>query len=199
MNVAEKNIINIVQGEEPAVVATPFDKLKGSFIYIICGVIGRLPFHALRILGLRILKAKIGKRTGIYRGFEVRRPRFLTIGNSSVVGHGALLDARCGLTIGDNVNLSNEVMIWTLHHDYNDRNFAQTGAPVIIGNYAWICSRAIILPGVTIGEGAVVAAGAVVARDVAPYTVVGGVPAKPIAKRNEHLTYDLGDAIIPII
>ncbi|AYL99313.1 acyltransferase [Mucilaginibacter celer] len=146
-----------------------------------------------------MLKANIGKRTGIYRGFEVRSPWKLTIGNGSIIGHDALLDARCGLTIGNSVNLSNEVMIWTLHHDYNDSGFAQTGAPVTIGNYAWICSRAIILPGVTIGDGAVVAAGAVVTRDVAPYTVVGGVPAKPIAKRNENLNYDLGDAILPII
>jgi acetyltransferase-like isoleucine patch superfamily enzyme len=199
MNITEQNIMHVSTDEAPAVVATPFDKLKGSFIYMICGGIGYLPFHTLRIFCLRVLKAKVGKRTGIYRGFEVRRPRLLTIGNSSVIGHGALLDARCGLTIGDNVNLSNEVMVWTLHHDYNDSNFAQTGAPVTIGNYAWICSRAIILPGVTIGEGAVVAAGAVVTRDVAPYTVVGGVPAKPIAKRNEHLNYDLGDAILPII
>ncbi|WP_154402468.1 acyltransferase [Mucilaginibacter endophyticus] len=199
MNIAEQNIMNTPTEEASVAVATPVQKLVGSLIYIICGFIGYLPFHTLRIGCLRLLNAKIGKRTGIYRGFEVRRPRFLTIGNSSVIGHGALLDARCGLTIGDNVNLSNEVMIWTLHHDYNDSGFGQTGAPVSIGNYAWICSRAIILPGVTIGEGAVVAAGAVVTRDVAPYTVVGGVPAKAIANRNRNLNYDLGDAILPII
>lgn len=200
MEIVERNRVIMNQDETPAIiVATPFQKLIGSFIYMICGVIGYLPFHTLRIFCLRMLKAKVGKRTGIYRGFEVRRPRLLTIGNGSVIGHGALLDARCGLTIGDNVNLSNEVMIWTLHHDYNDSGFAQTGAPVFIGNYAWICSRAVILPGVTIGEGAVVAAGAVVTKDVTPYTVVGGVPAKAIAKRNEHLNYDLGDAILPII
>jgi len=62
-----------------------------------------------------------------------------------------------------------------------------------------VCSRAVILPGVTIGRGAVVAAGAVVTRDVMPFTVVGGVPAKPIAIRNHQLTYDLGDGVIPII
>ncbi|WP_455429725.1 acyltransferase [Mucilaginibacter lappiensis] len=90
-------------------------------------------------------------------------------------------------------------MIWTLHHDYNSTDFAQTGQPVIIEDYVWLCSRTVILPGVTIGKGAVVAAGAVVTRNVQPYTVVGGVPAKPIAKRNENLTYDLSDAVLPII
>lgn len=201
MNVIQEHIINQQQTEvkQPGSMTSAFNKLKGACLYMACGAIGYFPFHTLRIFFLRMLKAKIGSRTGVYRGFEVRSPWKLRIGSGSIIGHGALLDARCGLTIGDSVNLSNEVMIWTLHHDYNDSGFGQTGAPVVIGNYAWICSRAIILPGVTIGEGAVVAAGAVVTRDVAPYTVVGGVPAKAIAKRNENLNYDLGDAILPII
>ena len=175
------------------------NKIKGSCIYIVLAFISCLPFHSLRIFLLRLLNSKIGKQVGLYRGFEVRTPRNLQIGNSTIIGHKALLDARMGLTIGSNVNLSNEVMIWTLHHDYNSPDFAQIGAPVIIEDYAWICSRAIILPGVTIGKGAVVAAGAVVRKNVEPYTVVGGVPAKPIAKRNENLTYNLGNAMLPII
>lgn len=174
-------------------------KLKGSCYYMLCGFISYLPFHTLRIFLMRCLKARIGRNVGLYRGFSVRRPSRLSIGNSTVIGHGALLDARMGLIIGSNVNLSNEVMIWTLHHDYNDPGFAAVGQPVIIEDYVWVCSRAVILPGVTIGRGAVVAAGAVVARDVLPYTVVGGVPAKRIADRNPNLTYDLADAVLPII
>jgi acetyltransferase-like isoleucine patch superfamily enzyme len=175
------------------------NKYTGAFIYILCGIIASLPFHTLRIFLLRATKARIGKKVGIYRGFEVRSPWKLRIGDNSVIGHGAMLDARMGLTIGQNVNLSNEVMIWTLHHDYNDPGFAQTGKPVVIEDYAWICSRAIILPGVVIGQGAVVAAGAVVTSNVLPYNVVGGVPAKLIAMRNQDLHYNLGDAIIHII
>ncbi|WP_454803358.1 hypothetical protein [Mucilaginibacter phyllosphaerae] len=90
-------------------------------------------------------------------------------------------------------------MIWTLHHDYNSPYFAQAGAAVTIKDYAWICSRAIILPGVTVGKGAVVAAGAVVTKNVADYSVVGGAPAKKIADRHTGLVYDLGDHILPII
>ncbi|SDS99729.1 Acetyltransferase (isoleucine patch superfamily) [Mucilaginibacter mallensis] len=175
------------------------NKLQTAFIYMACATIGLLPFHTIRIALLRALKAKIGKKVGIYRGFEVRSPWKLKIGNSSVIGHNALLDARRGLTIGNNVNLSNEVMIWTSHHDYNSAVFETVGKEVIIEDYVWLCSRAVILPGVTIGRGAVVAAGAVVTRDVAPFTVVGGVPAKPIATRNRELIYDLGDGVIPII
>ena len=175
------------------------NKLQAALIYIVCATVGLLPFHTIRIGILRFMKAKIGRKVGIYRGFEIRSPWKLTIGNSSVIGHNALLDARRGLTIGNNVNVSNEVMIWTLHHDYNSSTFASQGKEVIIEDYVWLCSRSVILPGVTVGRGAVVAAGAVVTRDVAPFTVVGGVPAKPIAKRNPELTYDLGNGVIPII
>ena len=63
-----------------------------------------------------------------------------------------------------------------------------------IGRHAWVASHAIVLPGVTIGEGAVVAAGAVVTKDVEPYLMVGGNPARPIRKRTRDLTYHLGYA-----
>jgi acetyltransferase-like isoleucine patch superfamily enzyme len=174
-------------------------KYLAAMLYITCGTIGFLPFHSLRKLLLRLLGSKIGNYVGIYRGFEIRNPWKLEIGDNTLIGHNALLDARKGLKIGSNVNLSNEVMIWTLHHDYNDSNFSETGDMVVIEDYAWLCSRCIILPGVKIGEGAVVAAGAVVHKDVEPYTVVGGVPAKKIAMRNKNLTYNLGSGIVPII
>jgi acetyltransferase-like isoleucine patch superfamily enzyme len=176
-----------------------FVKYVFSFLYIYCGIVSKLPFHIIRIFLLRCLGAKIGKRVGLYRGFEVRSPWKLKIMQNTLIGHNSLLDARRGLTIGSNVNLSNEVMIWTLHHDYNSEYFDNVGAPVFIDDYAWICSRAIILPGVSIGKGAVVAAGAVVNKDIAPYTVVGGVPAKVIAQRNSKLSYNLGNDICPII
>jgi len=174
-------------------------KYAVSFLYIFCALISLLPFHSLRIFLLRRMGAKIGRRVGLYRGFEIRNPWKLEIGESTLIGHNALLDARKGLVIGSNVNLSNEVMIWSLHHDYNSEFFDMVGAAVTIEDYAWICSRAIILPGVTIGKGAVVAAGSVVTKNVLPYTIVGGVPAKVIGQRNQKLSYSLGDGICPII
>jgi acetyltransferase-like isoleucine patch superfamily enzyme len=170
-----------------------------AFLFITLKLIGKLPFHTIRIFSLRLFKAKIGIKVGLYRGFEVRSPWKLKIGSDTIIGHNALLDARKELTIGNNVNISNEVMIWTLHHDYNDPDFSNAGAPVVIEDYVWLCSRAMILPGVTIGKGAVVAAGAVVTRNVLPYTIVGGVPAKPIGTRTKNLNYNLGNHIVPII
>lgn len=173
--------------------------LLNSILFIIHGLISVLPFHTVRIFMLRLFKAKIANKVGIYRGFEVRHPWKLKIGEGSIIGHKALLDCRRGLEIGSNVNISNEVMIWTLHHDYNDPGFAGVGDKVVIEDYAWICSRAIILPGVKIGYGAVVAAGAVVVKDIPPMTVVGGIPAKKIADRNTNLNYSINQYILPII
>ncbi|NJK52359.1 MAG: hypothetical protein HC936_05170 [Leptolyngbyaceae cyanobacterium SU_3_3] len=85
--------------------------------------------------------------------------------------------------------------IWTAQHDLNDSGFAGVSAPVVIEDYAWISSRATILPGVTIGRGAVVAAGAVVTKSVAPFEIVGGVPAKKIGERNRDLDYQLSSCI----
>jgi len=175
-------------------------KLSGSIIFLILRVISYLPFHILRIVILRTLfGAKISSRSGLYYGVEIRHPWKLVVGPSSVIGHHVLLDARKGLEIGRNVNISSEVLIWTLHHDQNSANFAAVGDKVTIEDYVWICSRAIILPGVKIGKGAVVASGAVVTKDVAPYTMVGGVPAKIIGVRSKALTYDLYPDISPII
>ena len=83
------------------------------------------------------------------------------------------------------------VWIWTMEHDPQDSYYGVKGGAVTIEDYAWISCRVVILPGVTIGKGAVVAAGAVVTKDVAPYTIVGGVPAKKIGTRTKDLRYQL--------
>lgn len=75
-----------------------------------------------------------------------------------------------------------------------DPDFAETGAPVRIEDYAWVSSHSVLLPGVTVGEGAVVAAGAVVAKSVPAYTLVGGNPARHIRDRTTDLRYKLGYA-----
>jgi maltose O-acetyltransferase len=105
----------------------------------------------------------------------------------SIINQQCCLDGRGGLSIGDYVSISPGVWILTDSHDMHDPLFREVLAPVTIGNHAWIGSRALILPGVTVGEGAVVAAGAVVTSDVEPYTVVGGVPARPIGTRNRNV------------
>jgi acetyltransferase-like isoleucine patch superfamily enzyme len=92
---------------------------------------------------------------------------------------------------GDDVSIGPEAVIITLGHDPRSTDFADLGGPVRICDHAWVACRAIVLPNVTIGEGAIVAAGAVVTRNVAPFTIVAGAPARPVGERRRDLTYRL--------
>ena len=90
-------------------------------------------------------------------------------------------------------------MIYTLQHDYNTLDFSTSGGEVIIEDYVWISARSIILPGLTIGRGAVVAAGAVVTKNVPAFTVVGGVPATKIGDRRKDLDYCPSKSKLPFV
>lgn len=107
------------------------------------------------------------------------------------MGEDAILDARGELEIGHDVNISSGVHIWTMDHDPQDLKFGARFASVTVGCHVWLSERCTVLPGVTIGQAAVVAAGAVVTRDVLPYQIVGGVPARPIGQRRAPMTYNL--------
>lgn len=113
----------------------------------------------------------------------------ITIGENTVINRFTYLDGRVPLYIGNNVNISHYTIIQTLTHDPQNPDFICIEKPVAIMDHAWIGTRAIILPGVTVGEGAVVAAGAIVSKDVAPYTIVAGAPARKIGERSRDLRY----------
>lgn len=148
--------------------------------------IGNFPSKHVRHFLLRRFKGvEIHPTALINHDFEWWKGE-LKIGAGSTIGFHNMLDSRCGIEIGENVCFASDVTIWTLHHDYNDINFRAVGAKVIIGDYCWLCSHCIILPGVTLGEGAIVASGAVVTKDVEPWTVVGGIPAKKISERKKQ-------------
>lgn len=116
-------------------------------------------------------------------------PGRICIGAGTVINRGVVLDGRFPLTIGQNASISIQTIVLTLEHDLAAPDFRAVGAPVVIGNRVFIGARAIILPGVTLGEGAAVAAGAVVTTDVEPYAIVAGVPARVIGSRPRNLTY----------
>jgi len=123
-------------------------------------------------------------------GLIVRELRNIKIGNNTNINPRCMLDSRGGhIHIGNNVDIAPEVNIWTLEHDPNDPNFSTKGGSVEICDFVWIANRAIILPSVKIGEGAVVAAGSVVTKDVDPWTIVGGVPAKKISNRSKRQNF----------
>ena len=126
---------------------------------------------------------------------EIRAPYKLWIGKGSIIGDNALLDARNRLTIGANVNLSSNVSIYTEQHDHRDPDFkcpnpAERKMSVQIDDRVWVGSNVIILPGVHVGEGAVCCAGCVVTKDVEPFSVVVGIPAKKVGERPRDLRYE---------
>lgn len=157
------------------------------------------PSKTVRRWCLNIYKGvSIARGVPIYHGFEWWKGPFI-VGEGSSIGFRNHIDSRKGVYIGNNVCLATGVTIWTLQHDYNSLNFGTKGGPVKIGDFAWLCSNCIILPGVTVGEGAIVAAGAVVVKDVPAWTVVGGVPARTISKREiKKYDYRPGDYWIPL-
>jgi acetyltransferase-like isoleucine patch superfamily enzyme len=155
-------------------------------------LIGHLPSRRLRFLALKVWLGALGRGVGIQSGCRFLNGRRIRIGNRCVINFGSLLDGRkFTISIGDDVSIGPEASILTLGHDPQSPEFADRGGNVAIGDRAWIAYRVIVLPGVTIGEGAVVAAGAVVTKDVEPYTIVAGNPARVIGKRSRDLTYQL--------
>jgi acetyltransferase-like isoleucine patch superfamily enzyme len=145
--------------------------------------ITNVPSHNIRQGWLRLSGAKIGKRCTILRGTTVLDPSYLTLADGVAIGFRCLLDARAGIYIGNEVTIASDTQIIGGGHDVNHPDFLPVPIPTVICDYAWIASRAMILPSL-IGRGAVVAAHAVVSKDVGELEIVGGVPAKLIGKRS---------------
>lgn len=155
--------------------------------------ISTLPSVHFRKWLYRGLGVRIGKHVVIHFKTEIRAPYKLDIGRGTIVGDNVILDARSGLKIGQNVNFSSNASVYTLQHDHRSPSFecfSNRSMGVQIDDRVWIGSNVIILPGVHIGEGAVCCAGCVVTKNVEPFTVVAGIPAKKVGERPKDLIYE---------
>jgi len=115
---------------------------------------------------------------------------YLKIGNFSFLGK-AILAVHAQVSIGENVCINDGVQILTASHDVSDPLWTSIKKPIVIDDYVWIATNSIILPGVQIGRGAVIGAGAVVTHNVEPYAIMVGNPAKPITKKRiDDLKYN---------
>jgi acetyltransferase-like isoleucine patch superfamily enzyme len=142
----------------------------------------------LRRRWLRRHGAAVGRGAIVSRGSRVLGIRGLALGAGVVVARDACLDARGGLAIEEEALIGFESILLSSTHNAGRLDVAvqaqgMYAAPVRIGRRAWLGMRVLVLPGVTIGADAIVAAGAVVTEDVPPGSVVGGVPARPISSR----------------
>lgn len=146
--------------------------------------------NKVKSLFLRLVGAKVGKRVIYYSGVWINTGRNLTLGNDVDVAKGVMISTMGGVEIGDRVLLGYGTKIFSSNHDIPPigEPFPVSGKiykKVIIEKDVWIGASAIILPGVTIGEGALVAAGSVVTKDVEANSIVAGNPARKIGERKE--------------
>lgn len=151
-----------------------------------------VPCHPLRRLTCKIMMKRFDTSSSIRRNVDIRSPQRIEIGKNCNINKRVVMDGRGSLIIGNNVDIAQDVHIWTEQHNYNDAMFKAVCDIVMIEDYVWVASRATILPGVHIGRGAVVACGAVVTKDVPPLTIVAGIPAKIIGTRKDCMNYKLG-------
>lgn len=171
---------------------TVVDRLRRVWEQVYNILINKIPSHNVRLLWLRLGGARIGKGSSIWRNTEVLGMESLTIGDDSCIGWHCQIDARSGLVIGNHVAIASHVLIVAGGHDLDAPEFWSVSAPVRIDDYAWITSRAIILPGAHIGEGAVVSANTTVGKKVEPYAIVAGQGGKTVGHRTRGLSYKVG-------
>lgn len=156
-------------------------------------VLGYIPSHLVRRLLFSLAGVRMGRKSTIHIGCRFYNPSGVSLGTGTIVGDHATLDGRARLTIGNHVDIASGVMIYNSEHDIHSEDMRPIEEPVEIRDYVFIGPRAIILPGVKIGRGAVVAAGAVVTKDVPERAIVGGVPAQEIGERKiTDFKYRLG-------
>jgi maltose O-acetyltransferase len=165
-----------------------------EFWLLVLRIVGYIPIHFIRrsfyiVSGIQMSFLK----TTIHMGANFFNPSNISIGEDTIVGDHCFLDGRAKLTIGNHVGIASQVLIYNDEHNINSDDYSNSFGPVTIGDYVFIGPRAIILPNVKIGKGAVVAAGAVVTKDIPEFEIWGGVPAKKISDRNlKNPNYKLG-------
>jgi putative colanic acid biosynthesis acetyltransferase WcaF len=143
------------------------------------------PLNISRLLILKIMRVKIGRNVTIERGLQVEFPWRLSIGDNCYIGKFVYLDCRGGfINIGSSSDISNGALIYTLSHDIQSTDFGTKRGNVVIGERNWICARAIVLPGTSMGIGNVLGANSVFSGVSKNFTLLIGNPAQPVKKLN---------------
>lgn len=142
------------------------------------------PLHRWRCFVLRLFGARLGENNFIYPSARIWAPWLLETGDVATIASQVTVYNVGGMFIGHHAIVSEGVYLCGATHDFQSPDFPLVPRRVEIGAYAWICARAIVLPGVSCGEGSVLGAGAVCSKDLKVWTVYAGNPAKEVGKRN---------------
>lgn len=165
--------------------------IAGSLETALYRLVSVIPVNVVRIACLRLLGARIGKGVAINHGLQVRVSRRIRVDEDVFIAEDVILDGRGGLAIGAHTSINSRAQIWTAQHDWQAPDFAYVQAATSIGAWCWISANVVVLPGVTIGEGTIVAAGSVVTKDLEPWILAAGVPARKIRDRPDVRGYRL--------
>lgn len=166
-----------------------------DFELLLLTIAGNVPLSFFRRFCYCLAGMKLGKGSVIHMWARFYQPKNIVIGKDTIVGDNCFLDGRADLKIGSHTTIASQVLIYNSEHDIQSSDFHPIEEKVEISDYCFIGARAIILPGVKIGKGAVVASGAVVTKNVPPMAIVAGVPAREIGQRKvKNLHYRLGRA-----
>ncbi|WP_295052718.1 acyltransferase [uncultured Fibrobacter sp.] len=149
------------------------------------------PSRRFRLWYIKKKVQHLGTGTSIMRFVKFIKPCQISIGDRVTINQNVILDGRGILEIENDTDIATGTAIWTMEHDPNSETHAFREGKVHIGHHVWIASRVQIMPGVTIGNGAVIAAGAIVTKDVPEKAIVAGIPAKVIGQRKNSLQYKL--------
>jgi putative colanic acid biosynthesis acetyltransferase WcaF len=163
-------------------------------VYVLLFRTSPRPLHAWRAFLLRCFGAKLGRNTRFYPKASIWAPWNLTCAELVAVADEAIIYNPSAVTLGSHSIISQQAYLCGATHDYEDPNFRLLSLPITIGEYAWVCARATIQPGVLVGEGAILALGSVACRDLDPWTIYGGIPARRIKKRRNIPDKD-GEAV----
>lgn len=141
------------------------------------------PLHQWRSFILRLFGAQVGKGVHVYPKVKIWAPWNISFGDECGVANGAILYSQGQITIGKRAVISQGAHIVAGTHDYTKPGFPLIIKPVYIGDHVWVATEAFIHPGITIGEGSVIGARAVVTKDMPAWMVCAGHPCKPIKER----------------
>ena len=146
------------------------------------------PMHAWRALLLRCFGAKLGSNCHIYPGARIWAPWNLVCEDCACIADEAVIYNAATVHLGSHAIVSQQAYVCTATHDFDDPRFPMVVAPITVGNHAWVCARACVMPGVTLGDGAVLGLGAIAPKNLEPWQVYAGNPARRIKPRRRHAT-----------
>ncbi|MFT3932641.1 MAG: hypothetical protein QM726_03415 [Chitinophagaceae bacterium] len=146
------------------------------------------PMHNWRRAVLKMFGAKISEKNFIYPSCKIWAPWLLQTEEVVTIGPDVEIYNPGGIRLGHHSIISQGAFICGATHDYNSADFTYIKKEIVLAPYAWICAHAVVLPGVTCGEGSVLGAAAITSRDLKPWTVYAGNPARAVAARNNFTT-----------